>query len=61
MFQYEIAQLRFDDLLRQAEHERLVRETVRSRRAARREAARHDAEGEAHTSRPRRHRFLRAA
>lgn len=61
MFQYEIAQLRFDDLVRQAEHERQAREAVRGRRAARREAARRAAEGEVHTGGPRRHRFLRTA
>ena len=69
--EYEISRYRSAELLRQAEHERLVRETLRGRRAARREAAARiaegdtsqalDPEGEAHTGRPRRHRFLRPA
>jgi hypothetical protein len=54
---YEISQYRSFELRRQAEHERLVRETLRGRRAARREAA----ESDSHTGRPRRHRFLRTA
>ncbi|MET7689853.1 hypothetical protein ABZT06_18055 [Streptomyces sp. NPDC005483] len=58
--EYEISQYRSTELIRQAEHERLVRETLRGRRAARREAAERTAE-EAHTDRPRRHRFLRTA
>ncbi|MEV0641205.1 hypothetical protein AB0I77_41045 [Streptomyces sp. NPDC050619] len=61
MYEYKFSQFRSADLIRQAEHERLVREAVRGRRAARREAARHAAAGEADTGRPRRHRFLRAA
>ncbi|MFF1306115.1 hypothetical protein [Streptomyces sp. NPDC058307] len=56
---YEISQYRSADLIRQAEHERLVRETLRGRRAARREAAERTAESHSHTGRPRRHRFLR--
>ncbi|MFG2463223.1 hypothetical protein ACGFWE_40085 [Streptomyces sp. NPDC048523] len=59
--EYEISQYRSAELLRQAEHERLVRETLRGRRAARREAVEGTAESEAHTGRPRRHRFLRTA
>ncbi|MER6285656.1 MULTISPECIES: hypothetical protein [Streptomyces] len=59
--EYELSQYRSAELLRQAEHERLVRETLRGRRAARREAAERTAESEAHTGRPRRHRFLRTA
>ncbi|MCT9081042.1 hypothetical protein [Streptomyces fulvoviolaceus] len=60
-YEYEISQLRSAELMRQAEHERLAREVVRGRRAARREAARRAAEGEVHTGGPRRHRFLRTA
>ncbi|MDT0481329.1 MULTISPECIES: hypothetical protein [Streptomyces] len=58
---YEISQYRSAELRRQAEHERLVRETLRGRRAARREAAERTAESDSHTGRPRRHRFLRTA
>ncbi|MDH6219417.1 hypothetical protein [Streptomyces pseudovenezuelae] len=46
MYEYEFQQARSAELLRQAEHERLVREAVRARRAARREAR---AEDESHT------------
>ncbi|MFF3961032.1 hypothetical protein ACFYZI_05600 [Streptomyces griseorubiginosus] len=59
--EYQLSQYRSADLIRQAEHERLVRETLRSRRAARREAAERTAETDSHTGRPRRHRFLRTA
>ncbi|MFI0512734.1 hypothetical protein ACH3Y9_22715 [Streptomyces sp. WSLK1-5] len=59
--QYELSQYRSAELLRQADHERLVRETLRGRRAARREAGERTAEADAHTGRPRRHRFLRTA
>ncbi|MFL5996971.1 MAG: hypothetical protein ACJ736_22140 [Streptomyces sp.] len=58
---YEISQYRSAELRRRAEHERLVRETLRGRRAARREAAERTAEINSHTGRPRRHRFLRTA
>ncbi|MFE9441270.1 hypothetical protein ACFYO2_20170 [Streptomyces sp. NPDC006602] len=61
MYEYEISQLRSAELIRKAEQERLAREAVRSRRAARRETAEHAAEGEVHTGRPRRHRFPRTA
>ncbi|GAA3994100.1 hypothetical protein GCM10022232_32570 [Streptomyces plumbiresistens] len=61
MYEYEISQLRSAELIRQAEQERLAREALRGRRAARREAARRAAEGEVHTGRPRRHRFPRTA
>ncbi|MDF3141469.1 MULTISPECIES: hypothetical protein [unclassified Streptomyces] len=64
MYQYELQHLRAAELIRQAEHERLVREAVRGRRTARR-AAKRSAEGsadaEAHTWRLRRHRHPRAA
>ncbi|MFJ3666566.1 hypothetical protein ACIPSE_08925 [Streptomyces sp. NPDC090106] len=71
MHEYELSRLRSAELLRQADHERLVREALRGRRAARREAARREAarreeagpatESESHTGRPRRLRFPRAA
>ncbi len=65
MYEYEFHNFRSADLIRQAEHERLVREAVRVRRAARRETAKRSAESthdaEAHTSRLRRHRHPRAA
>ncbi|MFJ5264453.1 hypothetical protein ACIQAC_28730 [Streptomyces sp. NPDC088387] len=65
MFEYEIQQLRSDELIRRAEHSRLAREAVRQGRAARREAeeraAGNRAAGESHSSRPRRLRFPRAA
>ncbi|MFJ1971679.1 hypothetical protein ACIO93_23720 [Streptomyces sp. NPDC087903] len=61
MYEYEIQQLRSAELIRRAAHERLAREVVRGRRAARREAARHAAEGEVHTGRSRRHRSPRTA
>ncbi|SDP77121.1 hypothetical protein SAMN04487981_13910 [Streptomyces sp. cf386] len=65
MYEYELHHLRSAELIRRAEHERLVREVVRSRRATRREAAEGSAEGvgerEAHTWRRRRHRRPRAA
>ncbi|WP_395574890.1 hypothetical protein [Streptomyces sp. BK79] len=61
MFEYEIQQTRSAELIRRADQARLVREAVRARRAARREA-RHGAAGaESHTFRFRRHRFARAA
>ncbi|MFI5685005.1 hypothetical protein [Streptomyces sp. NPDC051636] len=62
MFQFELLQARSAELRRRAEHERLVREAVRARRAARREeAARRAAETEAHTRGSRRDRLARAA
>jgi hypothetical protein len=61
MYEYDLQQLRSADLIRQAEHQRQVREAVRARRAARREPARRTVEGENHTSRFRRQRFARAA
>ncbi|KUM67562.1 hypothetical protein J7F01_24905 [Streptomyces sp. ISL-22] len=65
MYEYELHHIRTAELIRQAEHERLVREAVRVRRAARREAANRSAEDgaetEAHTSRRRRHRHPRTA
>ncbi|WP_128435090.1 hypothetical protein [Streptomyces cyaneus] len=65
MYEYELHHFRTAELLRRAEHARLVREAVRTRRAARREAAKRSAQGaaeaEAHTSRLRRPRHPRAA
>lgn len=58
---FEISQYRSAELIRRAEHERLVRDALRGRRAARREAAERTAETDSHTGRPRRHRFLRTA
>jgi hypothetical protein len=62
VFEYELHRFRAAELLRRAEHERLARAAVRGRRAARREEEAHRAAtAEAHTDRPRRHRFARAA
>ncbi|MBC2902947.1 hypothetical protein [Streptomyces cupreus] len=61
MFEHELYHLRSTELIREAQNERLVREIVRGRRAARREAARQDAEGEVHTSRRGRLRSTRTA
>ncbi|WP_367320647.1 hypothetical protein [Streptomyces sp. HUAS ZL42] len=61
MYEYELHQMRSAELRRRAEHDRLAREAVRHRRAARREAAERTAEHEAHTGRSRRHWFARVA
>ncbi|MFE0250009.1 hypothetical protein [Streptomyces sp. NPDC059010] len=64
MYAYELHHLRSTELIRKAEHERLAREALRLRRAARREATERSTEGaatEEHTSRFRRHRHPRAA
>ncbi|MDF2271723.1 hypothetical protein P2Q00_40810 [Streptomyces coacervatus] len=61
MYEYEISQFRSAELIRRAEHERLAREAVRGRRAARREAASRAAEEESHSPRLRRLRSARAA
>ncbi|MFC8669121.1 hypothetical protein [Streptomyces sp. NPDC057199] len=61
MFEYELQQIRTAEMIREADNYRLVREAVRSRRAARREAARSghdDTEGRVHS---RRHRTPRSA
>jgi hypothetical protein len=60
MYEYEISQIRSAELIRKAEHERLAREAVRGRRAARREARR-ATEEESHSLRSRRLRSPRAA
>lgn len=59
MSEYELHHLRSAELIRQAEHERLVREAVRGRRAER--SAQGAARKEAHTSWLRRHLHPRAA
>ncbi|WP_330356332.1 hypothetical protein [Streptomyces chartreusis] len=63
MYGYELHHIRSAELIRRAEHERLVREVVRGRRAARRQerSARAAAELESDTSSLRRHRPPRAA
>ncbi|WP_369225764.1 hypothetical protein AB5J52_33195 [Streptomyces sp. R39] len=67
MFEYELHQIRSAELRRQADEARLVREAVRSRRAARRDArqdavpADDAAAREAHTDRRGRRRLQRAA
>ncbi|MFE7234334.1 hypothetical protein ACWCRF_30205 [Streptomyces sp. NPDC002405] len=61
MFHYELHQLRSAELGRRAEQDRLVREVLRARRAARRSAGRRTAEAEPHTHGPHRWRFTRAA
>ncbi|MFJ2717285.1 hypothetical protein [Streptomyces sp. NPDC087437] len=62
MFHYELHQLRSAELGRRAEQNRLVREVLRARRAARRSAGRRTAEAEPHTHGPHhRRRFARAA
>ncbi|QNP70016.1 hypothetical protein IAG44_11525 [Streptomyces roseirectus] len=56
MFQYETHQLRSAELIRRADHERLVNEATRARRETEQDATAHS-----HTGRPLRHRFTRAA
>ncbi|MFF5980156.1 hypothetical protein ACFY78_15075 [Streptomyces olindensis] len=58
MYEYELQQMRTADLIRRAEHERLVREATRARRGA---AGHGSAEHESHSRRFRRPRFARAA
>ncbi|MFJ8718464.1 hypothetical protein ACIRD9_35700 [Streptomyces violaceus] len=60
MYEYELQQLRTADLIRRADHERLVREAARARRTAR-SAAQNSAEHESHTRGFRRTRSARAA
>jgi hypothetical protein len=59
MFDYEIQQLRRDDLIREAEAQRLVRQVRKARRAARRSAK--NAEEGRVGSTPDSGRFTRAA
>jgi hypothetical protein len=61
MFEYEIQQLRSAERIRRAEGERLAREVVRRRRAARAEAEARIDEAESHSRRPRRLRSPRTA
>ncbi|MFF7309943.1 hypothetical protein [Streptomyces sp. NPDC008137] len=61
MYEYELQRLRTADLISRAEHQRLVREAARARRAARRAAAENSAEHESHTRGLRRPRSARAA
>ncbi|MEV6533291.1 hypothetical protein ACGFWD_29895 [Streptomyces sp. NPDC048448] len=66
MFEYELHQIRSAELIREAQNHRLAQEALRGRRADRRrtaarESGRNDTEGRAHSPRPRRHRFTRAA
>ncbi|MEU6547570.1 hypothetical protein [Streptomyces sp. NPDC046859] len=64
MHDYEMHQLRTDELIRQAEHERLVREAVRVRRAERRAArrpAREPGDTPSHTAGPGHRRAARPA
>ncbi|CAL9295214.1 hypothetical protein ABZ568_18740 [Streptomyces olindensis] len=61
MYEYELQQMRTADLIRRAEHERLVREVTRARRGAHGEAGHGSAEHESHSRRFRRPRFARAA
>lgn len=64
MYDHEMHHLRTDELIRQAEHERLVREAVRVRRAARRAArrpARNAEDTPSHSAHPGHRRAARAA
>jgi hypothetical protein len=64
MFEYELQQIRSAEMIRDAHNYRMAREAARSRRAARREAARsgrEDAEGQVNGHRHRRPRITRAA
>jgi hypothetical protein len=62
MYEYELHQMRSAELIRRAQDERLAREVVRARRAARRKTAEHaTATAESHTHQPRRFRSTRTA
>ncbi|MEG8277877.1 hypothetical protein Q5694_16605 [Streptomyces sp. AHA2] len=61
MYEYELQRLRTADLISRADHERLVREADRARRAARRDTHRDTAEHESHSRRFRRPRPARPA
>ncbi|MBN0046149.1 hypothetical protein JS756_18965 [Streptomyces actuosus] len=61
MYEYEIQKFRAAELIRRADQERLAREAVRVRRAARREAAQRSVEREDHTGRSGRRWSPRAA
>ncbi|WP_329326674.1 hypothetical protein [Streptomyces luteogriseus] len=57
MYEYELQQMRTSDLIRRADHERLVREAARARREADQDSAEH----ESHSRRFRRLRSARTA
>jgi hypothetical protein len=57
MHEYELQQLRTSDLIRRADHERLVREAARARHEANTDTAEH----ESHSRRFRRPRSARTA
>ncbi|MEU7722268.1 hypothetical protein [Streptomyces tibetensis] len=61
MYEYELQQMRTTDLIRRADHARLVREAARARRAARHEEGGGSAEHESHSRRFRRLRSTRTA
>ncbi|MGX4689668.1 hypothetical protein [Streptomyces sp. JNUCC 63] len=61
MFHLELHQQHATELHRRAEQDRLAREVLSARRAARRAAARRTPEAEPHTHGPRRHWFTHAA
>ncbi|WP_251095055.1 hypothetical protein [Streptomyces sp. Caat 7-52] len=63
MYEFELHRLRSADLRRTAQQERLAREAVRSRRAARRSGSAGDGTpvAESHTDRPRRLRLPHTA
>ncbi|WP_329301786.1 hypothetical protein OG410_28890 [Streptomyces sp. NBC_00659] len=65
MFEFELQQIRSDELIRRAQTYRLAREATSGRRAARRAAALRSAqdgtEERAHSGRTRRHRSARTA
>ncbi|MEV0240207.1 hypothetical protein AB0I06_09815 [Streptomyces sp. NPDC050674] len=61
MYEYELQQLRTADLIRRADHQRMVREADRARRAARRSTGEHSAEHESHSRRLGRLRSARTA
>ena len=57
MYEYELQQMRTSDLIRRADHERLVREAARARSEADQDSAEH----ESHSRRFRRLRSARTA
>jgi hypothetical protein len=61
MFEYELQKIRTAELIRRADHERLVREAARARRTARKEAAGQAAGADDHSHRFGRYRFTPAA
>ncbi|MET9450114.1 hypothetical protein [Streptomyces cinerochromogenes] len=61
MHEFELHRMRTAELRREAQQHRLVREAVRARRAARRDAGHGAPAAESHTDRPRRLRLPRTA